>query len=118
MSQVRFTGTGGTAMNRPNQTQPAPEQLRDYALGTISAAARPDLEAHVNDCPECAARLAGVGDDTFVIRLRGASPGETTDQERAALANTVAAVPGAAESSLDLPACLLNHPRYRVLRAL
>jgi serine/threonine protein kinase len=57
-------------------TCPAPEELRNYALGRLSEAQWEAIDGHVESCAECQAALATVDDvaDTLLTRLRGPAP--------------------------------------------
>jgi serine/threonine protein kinase len=86
---------------------PAPDRLRAFALGRLSAEQSGPIEQHVEECIHCCQLLRSVADDSLVETLRGA--------ERAVAAETVGFGDDAStESSPTVPAELQDHPRYRI----
>jgi uncharacterized protein (TIGR03067 family) len=118
------------------RTHPPDDVLHDFLLGKLPDLEEAEVEDHLAECPECQQRAstARVG-DTLVELL--ASAGTRLDAERAAaptptfsgaatpslFANTQMwdGTPGSAPDPTvagEIPAVLIGHPKYRVLRRL
>jgi WD40 repeat protein len=105
-------------MSETRQAHPGPEQLARFGRGDLGPEEWAEVERHVQDCPACGEALRAVSDDRLASLLRAC--GERTLEPREAPPDTHEAAtrdapPGATPASPDVPAWLLDHPRYRVL---
>jgi serine/threonine protein kinase len=113
---------------------PNESTLRGFGSGQLEDAVAEMVVAHLDTCPECRAKAAGLGSDSFLQRLRAAQghgatapadsrPGTVTCDLSATPAM---AGPGTLTCSLaekahaktDVPAELRDHPHYEIVREL
>lgn len=90
-----------------NSTHPTPDELLGFGQGRLTADRQQEIEQHVETCDLCCERLRAVPDDTLVGRLR--------------LSETLAQGTRDTRSRLEastVPAVLIHHPRYRILKRL
>lgn len=83
----------------PPTTHPTDAQLSDFALGRLDEAAAAELCTHLDECDACRTAVERAGDDTFAAVVRKAGATELITIQ----------VP-------VMPAALLDHPRYQVVR--
>ncbi|MFO0842398.1 MAG: WD40 repeat domain-containing serine/threonine protein kinase [Gemmataceae bacterium] len=93
---------------------PDVERLTAFALGRLELAEIDAIESHVASCGSCCRTIEQVQDDTFVSQVReghraGTAAGPSVTEPPAMLG---------AGDTVDYPAELANHPRYRVVRLL
>jgi serine/threonine protein kinase/putative intracellular protease/amidase len=79
--------------------------LHEYALGKGEPDVRAFVEDHLAGCSSCAALLLEAPDDTLIGKLRDTG-------------GTVGLVGDTVIPSGDIPAELIDHPKYRILRQL
>src|SRR5262245_11045736 len=91
-------------MGTAHQDHPTRGQLHEYALGKGDPGTRAFVEGHLSSCSSCAALLLDMPDDTLVGKLRDSG--------------TVGLVGDTVGSGPDVPAELLNHPKYLIVRQL
>jgi len=97
-------------MSDVDTSHPKAEQLTAYESGQLSGAEASLIRAHVNQCAACRGRLA---------RPTAARPGQAAAESfDSGGATTVPPSLAASAAPLDVPAALVNHPRYRVLKLL
>jgi WD40 repeat protein len=96
---------------------PPAELLADFARGTISDAARDDIEGHVAVCPQCQLAATEVPADGVVelFRRAHAGHGRVSAETAPHLETPVADGPPGADA---VPDALLRHDRYRIGRLL
>jgi hypothetical protein len=90
---------------------PTPRELADYGLGRLPDAASNDVALHLETCADCVATVAALPPDSFVgkVHSAGVTPVRAdTEPWSDATATDVPAV----------PAGLVAHPKYRILREL
>jgi serine/threonine protein kinase/putative intracellular protease/amidase len=100
-------------VNEAVTQHPSQDQLSAFALGRLSPREQDEVERHVAACQSCCESLRAVPDDTLAERLR--RPETSTDGTVPPPAKP-AARPQRAEP--PVPPELLDHPRYRIVRAL
>lgn len=94
-------------------THPTAETLRAFGLGHLTGAAYAAVEQHVATCDECCAVLAAIPNDTFIEALQSGQPSHDT-RPIATTGSADAKLP----SGLQVPAELIDHPRYRIIKQL
>ncbi|MBL8827918.1 MAG: protein kinase, partial [Planctomycetaceae bacterium] len=94
-------------------THPTSETLRAFGLGHLTGAAYVAVEQHVATCDECCAVLAAIPNDTFIEALQSGQPSHDT-RPIATTGSADAKLP----SELQVPAELIDHPRYRIIKQL
>jgi serine/threonine protein kinase/putative intracellular protease/amidase len=99
----------------PSATLPHPtaETLRAFGLGQLTGAAQAVIEQHVAQCEHCCAVLAALPNDTFIETLQRGQRQDETLPVWSAVADA-----GGSRDTLRIPAELVDHPRYRILRQL
>jgi WD40 repeat protein/tRNA A-37 threonylcarbamoyl transferase component Bud32 len=108
---------------------PQSEDLEAFALGRLDHSRFNEVDEHVAACSDCEAIVAQIPGDTFTSLLRSAQSKSDTLYSLASDATpvvpksalgeaTIAWTDGVDEECADLPAALVNHPRYRPLRRL
>ena len=90
-------------MSADTELHPTADALRQYGLGLVRDPERSRIEEHISKCSTCCDVLQNVDADTLVELARDA-------QATPAPLDTVV--------HPDLPAELVDHPRYRILQAL
>jgi serine/threonine protein kinase len=65
---------------------PSEPMLRDFGLGKLDAASAETVSLHIETCPDCRQRVAGVSGDSFVDLLREAR--DAVDMESVYMAST------------------------------
>ncbi len=103
-------------MNPPTTQHPDRAALEAYGLGLQSPPAADAIERHVAVCEPCGQMLAAVRDDWLVGLLRSSTAAEPAAATRPHSLDThTANPPGASSPPSEVPAELVNHPRYRIL---
>jgi serine/threonine protein kinase len=129
-------------MNAVNNLHPTRDRLAAFDLGLLSPTERTEVEEHVAACERCCQAMDGLADnDSFVARLRAARAGTPCPAALQSAADTprdplgsqgvagalqdphstqhrIAVTPAAPANPLGLPAALVNHPRYRIVKVL
>ncbi len=103
-------------------THPTPELLAAYGLGKLDDLGMATITQHLQSCPQCRQAVANVSPDSFIGRVRAASPAGYSGTQ---LPATVAPLPAASGKAAlpnaaipELPAELANHPKFRILKEL
>ena len=92
---------------------PTVEQLRAFGLGQLRPSEALDVERHVEHCESCCLTLADVPDDAVLAKIKQC---DTVNYQSQAEAD---AVPLESETARgNIPAALLDHPRYRIINLL
>jgi uncharacterized protein (TIGR03067 family) len=114
---------------------PPHQELVDFGLGILGPDQTSQIEQHLDDCNECHDTLLNLADDTFTELVRSlpepvetplpnASHGASPDEERTDAAEpnsesshaaTMIVPSGQSLERSDLPADLMDHPRYRIV---
>ena len=103
---------------------PTDQTLHAYGLGKLDDVSSGSVSKHLESCPSCQRRVAGMSSDSFLGRLRGAqgAPEMSATGGRSQLGGSftdrgpaVATVPPPADT---LPPELVDHPDYEVVREL
>src|SRR5262245_44316424 len=99
---------------------PLREDLESFALGRLRDEIFSAVEMHVSECCDCEAIVSQVSGDAFTALLQSAqsfsdTPGQVAG-EITALDSTSSSM--MKEGPAELPAALVDHPRYRPLRRL
>ena len=111
-------------------THPPDRLLRDFGNGKLEGDVAATIAAHLDECPDCLNKVAGISSDGFLEAFRRARPGDSyaatsleTNPEsdraadRLALPKTTSAdVAPLHEESVPLE--LVDHPDYEILRVL
>lgn len=104
-------------MSHPNQ-----EQLAAFGLGRLPPRDRAAIESHIAGCAACCEKLDSLPADSLVKLVQacgGAAatrvPGVDTINDAAA---TTATPVRPVQAPVELPAELVQHPRYRIIRVL
>lgn len=111
-----FPTFGCDELKTSQTTHPAREQLVQFALGKLTAAAQAEIEHHVAACDSCCRVVLAVPEDSLVQRLRSdetAIANADTDPQPPQIDKTSAAAPAP-----QVPAELIDHPRYRIVKLL
>ena len=90
-------------MDAPVPPHPADRTLHAYGLGKLDDPAEEAVHRHLDACPDCCRRVAGLASDGFLDRLRGAG-----------VTPAPASFPPAGPVAPDLD----DHPDYLILREL
>ncbi|MBI3863065.1 MAG: protein kinase [Planctomycetia bacterium] len=104
----------------PAMPHPTAAELKALVLGQTEEASLLSLEEHLNGCSECQRLAADIPGDTLVELLRSAQTIVIADASTPpAIRNDETLVVGPVIDSPEaLPAALVNHDRYRLLRPL
>lgn len=107
-------------MTTAGTTHPPVEELTAFALGTIDDDRICDaIEEHLTGCDACGEQLSRVADDELLTSLRNADTawmdGVTEVPARPHSGEATADDHSPRMRSCDIPAELLDHPRYRIL---
>jgi len=101
------------------EVHPSAQELKAFALGTLTVSDSNTIERHLVDCPVCRESVDAPPDDTFVMLLRSAqsryfSEAETPREFR------LSSDTGIWQSGTPIPQPveLTDHPRYRLIRPL
>lgn len=117
-------------MNRTAELHPGQDHLKALALGRVDDARFDAMEQHVAQCSTCAAALVEAPEDSFIDLLRGTQSFADTDHSLAEQGTLATPMPARKEDltavwpegdktgSVEAPAALANHPRYRPLHPL
>jgi serine/threonine protein kinase len=103
---------------------PEPEQLAAFRSGQIAEETATAISQHLADCASCRTVIDSLPDDTLLALLRksadvGQSTLESAPEDRQSAAEAATLAPSAsAPSDLGIPAELVGHARYHVLRLL
>lgn len=84
---------------------PKKETLVAFVQGQLDSDGIQEIDEHLRTCAACCQTLLGMGDDTFVNRLKKSGSNPATTQ-------TILQPP---EVRCKIPPELENHPRYRIL---
>src|SRR5438128_10621072 len=96
-------------------SHPSRDQLAAFDLGRLSPAEWSAIKEHVAGCDACCRQLEGVTPDPLVRLMQAAAGSRVSDTGPG---GSVETPPPVASGAVDVPASLLNHPRYRVLDSL
>lgn len=99
-------------MNDAKATHPSAEQLVAYGQGRLSPLEQAGIERHIAECERCCQALRSVPNDTLLEQLR--SPHTPSESRRPSPALKAPS----ADLSTGLPRELLEHSRYRIVKAL
>ena len=102
-------------------THPTPQELTAFGLGKLPERAAAGVAAHLESCPGCRQAVAAVLPDSFLDKVRAASPGGSSfppNPPRPGNALSSAGRPATPAPAPNLPPELANHPKYRILREL
>lgn len=91
---------------KQTRNHPSSETLAAFGQGRLPPAEQADVEQHIAECDACCQALRGIPNDTLLDRLRDGSTHADTP------------VAPAAPAPAKIPAELVDHPRYRVVRVL
>ncbi len=97
-------------------THPRPEVLRAYGEGRLPPEEVEAVEEHLAGCEACCSAVADSPADSFVARLRQARHAVPAGDDAPTHLGPADATP--LPAALRIPAELVAHPRYRVLRLL
>jgi WD40 repeat protein/serine/threonine protein kinase len=104
-------------MDVPHAAHPTEETLRDYGLGKLDDASAEAVSRHLDDCPDCLGRAAGLSFGSFLAHVRqahlpdGTAPGQPTTAGSTLSERTAAdAAPAPANRLAEE---LANHPDYK-----
>ncbi|HTU20434.1 MAG TPA: serine/threonine-protein kinase [Gemmataceae bacterium] len=103
-------------MNDVGSAHPSLDELTAFDRGHLQPAEREAVERHVAACDVCCQRLDSIGDDDLIglLQISAGLMSPTASRDTCALPSDTP--PRASEQiSVELPAELLDHPRYRVL---
>ncbi len=92
---------------------PSAQELSDFGLGRLPAAAAATVADHLEICPACQQAVAELPPDSFLGKVRAAQPGPAS-------VSGSRSAPGAETAALPegLPPELASYPKYRFLREL
>jgi WD40 repeat protein len=87
---------------------PTKDELAAFSSGLVEESSLSKIEDHLADCLDCRAVMKSLPPDEMVTLLRDAmhSSVQPAENERKTAFH---------DADLDLPASLLNHPRYRIV---
>ena len=106
---------------------PLDEELQAFALGRLDDALFDVVESHVAGCSACEQVVSGISGDTFTALLQSARSLSDTPRPLAEATfvepirgegRATSAWAASEEGPPDLPAALVNHPRYLPVRLL
>jgi hypothetical protein len=116
-------------MNATRDAHPSLESLIAFDRGRLPSPEQEAIERHVLACDRCSRQLERLGDDSFVSSLRGNCPSPLPAASTPAERDVSAATPCPGARPLSppvvgkppadsprLPAALVEHPRYRVIK--
>src|SRR5262249_45448456 len=114
----------GVVRMNPTAAHPSAPDLTAFALGKLEPAAADTVAQHITTCDTCRAKVAAASADGLVGLLRNAAKAGTTSAP--AVTPSPSADPGhqteaggrRAAGPEALPAELVDHPRYRVVKVL
>ena len=98
-------------------THPTDQTLRSYGLGKLDEASAEAVNTHLEQCPDCRARVAEMSSDRFLDRVRDAQKGSGQSRTGVMPAGNAkkAPVPPPADT---LPPGLVDHPDYEIKKEL
>jgi formylglycine-generating enzyme required for sulfatase activity len=97
------------------RAHPSDELLLALGSGRLDDATAARVLAHLETCPACRARAAGLPDDSLLVRLRAAQArSDTSPPARPGQAG----LPSAPAAAQGVPPELLQHEQYEVVREL
>jgi serine/threonine protein kinase len=103
---------------------PTDQMLQHYGLGKLDDVVFQKVTKHLEDCPPCQNRVAEMSSDSFLGRLQQAqgaplaSGGDSPQKVGPIKKSAPDPVPSGAHASSTLPAELLDHPDYEIVREL
>ncbi|MEW4456373.1 serine/threonine-protein kinase [Bremerella sp. JC817] len=101
-------------MNQRSSTHPTKEELESFFHGTLEETRRQLVEDHISKCDQCCDELRTIPHDGLIERIHAATSSIDDGQTPWATASTIAE----SEPADSIPAALLDHPRYRIIRRL
>ncbi|MEW4561087.1 serine/threonine-protein kinase [Bremerella sp. JC770] len=101
-------------MNETNATHPTRIELESFFHGTLDEPDRQRIEDHIGKCDSCCDVLRTIPHDPLVERIHAAT--SSIDDGLTPVAGTTPAF--REEDAGTIPAALLDHPRYRIIRLL
>ena len=107
------------SLNQMNAASPHPtrDQLIAFGQGRLDSDAADSVAEHVADCDSCCEILGDVPSDTLADQVRAADA-DTTVDIRTGKPIVRAAEVRLAGDRATIPADLVDHPRYRIVRVL
>ena len=110
-------------MEAPSSLHPDDRTLSDYGLGKLDDELAGTVDAHLEGCPDCRQRVAGLTSDSFLGRFREVHkpsarsiPGGSLDGGTLGFLQGKAPLPP--PSADTLPPGLADHPDYEIKREL
>ena len=110
-------------MEATGPRHPSDQTLRDYGLGKLDDRLAHTIHTHLDGCPECRGRVAGMTSDSFLGRFRAA--GRATAQTATVAPDGVGSLslpPGRSTipppPADSLPPGLVDHPDYQIRKEL
>ena len=110
-------------MESPNTLHPTDQTLNDYGLGKLDDRSASTVNEHLEGCPDCRQRVAGLTSDTFLGRVRDgqkpaarSTPGGSLDGGTLSFMQAKPTSPPPATDTL--PPGLADHPDYEIKREL
>ena len=99
---------------------PADRTLRAYGLGKLDDPSDEAVNRHLDACPDCCRRVAGLSPDSFLARLRetGVTPDPSAAGRSRAAATEVDPERADGPSAGPIPPELADHPNYSIRREL
>jgi hypothetical protein len=118
-------------MQNAAPVHPSREVLEGFALGKLPPDEAAEIESHLADCTQCGQAVQQTPADSFIGLVRSAhvlvapspvprgadltaTPTPNADSSLRVAAVTVGSSTETAQAPLDVPAELVDHPRYRV----
>jgi formylglycine-generating enzyme required for sulfatase activity/serine/threonine protein kinase len=108
-------------MNAHPVSHPTDQTLSSYGLGKLDDGSMDAVHRHLEHCPNCRRRVAGLSADSFLGRIRAAQPTDksTDGKSRANRSTSEAEIgTGARIAAKTLVHELADHPDYEIKREL
>ncbi len=108
-------------MGDAKAVHPSQDELRAFVGGKLSVANQAKIESHVADCDTCCETLRTLPHETLVERMRPSDTSAWPEETNSGIASdTNNELPSSSASTTSpiLPAELVDHPRYRIVRQL
>lgn len=113
---------------------PSDDDLAAFSAGKLNVVESDRIEQHLVNCEQCCQTLSGLPEDTLVVRLRNSDSDTKEDSITGSVIEQTMVYDSAkltqapdsdrtafgddTSNDLDLPAELVDHPRYRIARLL